>query len=103
LNPEKADRRPICFSRYGGIGAGRYPIGFSGDTYITWDSLAYQPWFTATASNVLYGTWSHDIGGHMSGENTPELYTRWMQFGLFSPILRTHANKSKTSDRRVFA
>lgn len=34
---------------------------------MTWDSLAFQPEFTATASNIGYGQWSHDIGGHMFG------------------------------------
>jgi len=96
------DTRPVNFSRYGGLGAGRMPVGFSGDTHINWDSLAYQPYFTATAANVLYGTWSHDIGGHMSGTLTPELYTRWIQFGVYSPILRTHAAKQSDSERRVY-
>ncbi|MCC5788077.1 MAG: DUF5110 domain-containing protein [Opitutales bacterium] len=96
------NRRPINFSRYGGLGAGRMPVGFSGDTLVCWESLAFQPYFTATANNVLYGYWSHDIGGHMGGELTPELYTRWLQFGVFSPILRTHTSKNINADRRVF-
>jgi alpha-glucosidase (family GH31 glycosyl hydrolase) len=96
------ERRPINFSRFGGIGAGRMPVGFSGDTIVTWDSLAYQPYFTATAANVLYGYWSHDIGGHMGGELTPELYARWLQFGMYSPILRTHTSKALECERRVF-
>ena len=41
-------RLPITFSRYAGPGSHRYPVGFSGDTHITWDSLAFQPFFTAT-------------------------------------------------------
>lgn len=94
-------QRPLSFSRYGGPGAGRYPVGFSGDTKISWKSLAYQPWFTATASNVLYGYWSHDIGGH-SGPVASELYLRWLQFGVYSPILRTHSNKDPAADRRVW-
>ena len=98
---QRPDTRPVNFSRYGGIGAGRMPVGFSGDTHINWESLAFQPYFTATAANVLYGTWSHDIGGHMCGTLTPELYTRWIQFGVYSPILRTHASKSPDSERRV--
>ena len=98
----RPERRPINFSRFGGIGAGRMPVGFSGDTIVTWDSLAYQPTFTATSANVLYGYWSHDIGGHMRGELTPELYTRWLQLGIFSPILRTHTSKSVECERRVF-
>ena len=101
-NPERKGMRPICFSRYGGVGAGRYPVGFSGDTHSTWESLAFQPYFTATAANVLYGYWSHDIGGHMFGNLTPELYARWIQFGAFAPILRSHSTKSMDHDRRFW-
>ncbi len=96
------EKRALNFSRFGGIGAGRMPVGFSGDTIVTWDSLAFQPYFTATASNVLYGYWSHDIGGHMGGIQSPELYTRWIQYGLYSPVLRTHTSKDARSERRVF-
>ncbi len=98
--------RPMNFHRYGGLGNHRYQIGFSGDTYINWKSLDYQPYFTATAANVGFGFWSHDIGGHMRGESTPELYTRWIQFGIFSPIFRTHATKANYSngiERRIWA
>jgi alpha-glucosidase len=101
-NTARRGRRPICFSRYGGVGAGRYPVGFSGDTFVSWESLAFQPHFTATAANVLYGYWSHDIGGHMHGAVTPELHARWVQFGAFSPILRSHSTKSMDQDRRFW-
>ncbi|NMA68188.1 MAG: DUF5110 domain-containing protein, partial [Desulfitobacterium sp.] len=85
-------KRPLLFSRYAGIGSHRYPVGFSGDTIITWESLQFQPYFTATASNVGYGWWSHDIGGHMNGYRDDELATRWVQFGVFSPIMRLHSS-----------
>lgn len=95
--------RPMIFHRWGGLGNHRYQIGFSGDTYATFPSLAFQPYFTATASNVGYGYWSHDIGGHQqSGENDPELYLRWIQYGVFSPILRTHATNAPNIDRRIW-
>ncbi len=89
-----SNKRPIVFSRWGGLGNQRYPIGFSGDTYITWESLAFQPYFTSTATNVGYFWWSHDIGGHMGGAEDAELYTRWVQYGCFSPILRLHSTKN---------
>lgn len=90
------DTRPLLYHRWGGLGNHRYQIGFSGDTYITWASLAYQPYFNSTASNVLYGYWSHDIGGHYGplAKIDPELYARWVQFGALNPILRTHSNKN---------
>ena len=57
-----------------------------------WESLAFQPEFTATASNIGYGWWSHDIGGHMGGRRDDELTTRWVQLGVYSPILRLHSS-----------
>jgi len=100
---EREGKRPLLFHRWGGLGNHRYQIGFSGDAYCTWKSLAFQPYFTATASNVGFGYWSHDIGGHLPGPTTPELYTRWIQFGVFSPILRTHASKNPLAERRIWA
>ncbi len=93
-------KRSFIFSRWGGLGNHRYPIGFSGDTYVLWSALAYQPYFTATAANVAYGWWSHDIGGHMVKDLTPELYLRWVQFGVFSPIFRLHSTKKEALERR---
>ena len=101
---ERRGIRPLIFHRWGGLGNHRYQIGFSGDTKICWESLNYQPYFTATASNVLYGFWSHDIGGHMQPDNyDPELYTRWIQWGAFSPVLRTHCTKDPSIERRIWA
>jgi hypothetical protein len=94
--------RPLLFHRWGGLGNHRYQIGFSGDTHITWQSLSFQPYFTSTAGNVGYGYWSHDIGGHYGGEPTSEMYLRWIQFGVFSPILRTHFTKDATLERRIW-
>ncbi len=93
-------KRPFIFSRWGGLGNHRYPIGFSGDTFVNWNSLAFQPYFTATAANVGYGWWSHDVGGHMFGVEERELYTRWVQFGVFSPIFRLHSAKNVFHERR---
>ena len=87
--------RGLIFSRYAGPGSHRYPIGFSGDTVISWASLQFQPYFTATASNIGYGWWSHDIGGHMEGVKDDELAVRWLQFGVFSPIMRLHSTCSE--------
>jgi alpha-glucosidase (family GH31 glycosyl hydrolase) len=93
-------KRPFVFSRWGGLGNHRYPIGFSGDTVILWRSLAFQPYFTSTAANVAYGWWSHDIGGHFFKDGTPELYLRWVQFGVFSPIFRLHSTNRPALERR---
>ena len=94
LDSGRDGRRPMTFSRYAGVGSHRYPVGFSGDTQITWRSLDFQPYFTATASNIGYGWWSHDVGGHFMGTKDDELATRWVQLGVFSPITRLHSGSN---------
>lgn len=88
------ETRPMLYHRWGGLGNHRYQVGFSGDAVVSWKSLDFQPYFNSTASNVLYGYWSHDLGGHIGSKIDPEMYTRWMQFGALSPIMRTHSQKS---------
>jgi len=92
LDISRNGKRPMFFSRFSGPGSHRYPVGFSGDTRISWDALAFQPYFTATSSNVGYCWWSHDIGGHMTGYRDDELTVRWVQLGVFSPINRLHSS-----------
>jgi alpha-glucosidase (family GH31 glycosyl hydrolase) len=84
----------MILSRFADLGSHRYPVGFSGDSIISWESLAFQPYFTSTASNIGYCWWSHDIGGHMMGFYNEELQIRWVQFGVFSPIMRLHSSAS---------
>ena len=90
----RAESRPLILSRYAGLGSHRYPLGFSGDTHTTWKSLDFQPYFTNCAANAGYTWWSHDIGGHMLGIQDDELYIRWLQYGVFSPINRLHSSNS---------
>lgn len=94
LDSGRSERRPLLLSRYAGIGSHRYPLGFSGDTAMNWRVLKFQPYFTVTAANCGYTWWSHDIGGHHFGEHSDELYIRWVQFGVFSPILRLHSTQN---------
>lgn len=97
LDAGRDGRTPLILSRYAGLGSHRYPLGFSGDTVVCWNSLRLQPRFTATAANVGYTWWSHDIGGHMFGRGDGELYLRWVQFGVFSPVNRLHSTKNGIS------
>lgn len=92
MDNSKNGKNGLILSRYGGLGSHRYPLGFSGDTIISWKSLDFQPYFTATASNIGYCWWSHDIGGHMFGYRDEELMVRWLQLGVFSPICRIHSS-----------
>ncbi len=95
LDNARDNHRPLILSRFCGAGSQRYPLGFSGDTTQTWQSLDFQPAFTATASNIAYPWWSHDIGGHCMGKKDDELYLRWVQLGVFSPIMRLHSTNNE--------
>lgn len=92
--------RPFLYHRWGGLGSHRYPIGFSGDTIITWESLEYQPEFTATSANVTMvigdttsaDTCSTDIRAQRTRKDTPVGFS--MEYSLHSirsirPSIRT--------------
>ena len=100
----RPEKRPLNFSRYGGPGAGRTPMGFSGDIESSWRSLQYLLRLTAESANSLFGYWSHDTGGFFcspwEGQTTPELYLRWVQATAYQPIFRTHCSREPAGDRR---
>ena len=51
--------------------------------------------FHSDSSNIGYGWWSHDIGGHMLGYKNDEMTARWTQYGIYSPIMRLHSSCSE--------
>ena len=82
------NKRGSVMGRFGGLGAHRYGHGFSGDVKgLTWENLAFQPYFTATAANVLFPLWTFDLTGPVTD---PEMFVRWTQWSSFSPMLRFH-------------
>lgn len=103
LDCKRKGEQALILSRFSGIGSHRYPVGFSGDTVISWETLKYLPYFTATASNIGYTYWSHDIGGHMLGTMSQELYLRHIQYGVFSPINRLHCSDEGTTTKEPWA
>ncbi|HTY58271.1 MAG TPA: TIM-barrel domain-containing protein [Bacteroidota bacterium] len=84
-------KRSFIFSRYGGWGSHRYPSLFTGDTYAQWDVLAFEVPYTVQGGNILMPYITHDIGGFIGRNISLDLYTRWLQFGVFSPLLRLHS------------
>lgn len=103
LDNAKCHTCPLILSRYSGIGSHRYPLGFSGDSWATWKTLKYISYFTFTASNVGYTWWSHDIGGHLNVKTDGELFLRFEQFGVFSPINRLHSMNGQTITKEPWA
>jgi alpha-glucosidase (family GH31 glycosyl hydrolase) len=87
------ERRPMIFSREPGFGAHRYPFHFTGDTWAYWETLANQIEQTLRAGHIGQSFITHDIGAHMSSfvMIDPELYSRWVQFAVLSPVVRLHS------------
>lgn len=96
------NKRPIVLSRYDGVGSHRFIVGFSGDTVVSWESLDFQPYFTSTSQNIGFSMWSHDIGGHFRGNENEELFLRWTQLGVFSPVFRYHSSNYSNVHREPF-
>lgn len=91
FSEQHTGKRAFIMSRYGGWGSNRYPAFFTGDTHSEWNVLAYQIGYTARGANVLEPYITNDIGGFL-GNNVPfDLYARWVEFGVFSPLVRLHS------------
>jgi alpha-glucosidase (family GH31 glycosyl hydrolase) len=88
-------KRPMILSRSAMVAPHRYPISYSGKTIVSWDTLKMLPFYTSSAANLGVSWWSHDIGGYHKGIEDDELYTRYVQFGTFCPILRFSADSGK--------
>ena len=80
------DKRVIILTRSGFIGQQRYGCNtWSGDVTSTWDMLEKQIPAALNYSLMNIPNWNSDIGGFFAG--------RWMQFGTFCPIMRSHGTE----------
>jgi alpha-glucosidase (family GH31 glycosyl hydrolase) len=95
---QETGKRSFIFSRYGGWGSHRYPSLFTGDTYAQWDVLAFEVPYAVQGGNILMPYITHDIGGFIGKNISLDLYTRWLQFGVFSPLLRLHSAHENPRD-----
>lgn len=92
---EYPDRRPMVMMRAGTAGLQRYSVfPWSTDVSRSWGGLQPQVTIMLNAGLSGLGYMSHDVGGFAVDPNNKrdgELYIRWLQLGLFSPMLRTHS------------
>ena len=88
-------QRPFILMRAGYSGSQRYGlIPWSGDVLRSWGGLQAQPEIALQMGMQGLGYMHSDLGGFAEGEMfDPELYTRWMQYGVFQPIYRPHAQE----------
>ncbi len=80
----------LVWRRAGYIGSQRYPVTWAGDTQVSWEGLRNSMRGGLSAGFGGEAFWASDIGGFCGPKPDPELFIRWMQFGMFSPMCRFH-------------
>jgi alpha-glucosidase len=86
----KPNERPLVITRATYAGGQRYSAVWTGDNSSTWEHLGLsvpEIMGMGLSGIALAGA---DIGGFAGGGATPELYTRWLETGIFYPYCRTH-------------
>lgn len=96
---EYPTERPFILMRAGYSGSQHYSmVPWSGDVNRTWGGL--KPQMEISMQMGLQGiAYMHsDLGGFAGANNDPELYVRWLQYGVFQPIFRPHAQQEVASE-----
>lgn len=95
--------RPLVLSRNPLLATHLYPIHYSGETIVSWNTLKYLPYYNILAANKGISWWSHDVGGFKDGIEDSELYLRYIQFSAVSPIFRFSAKRGTYYKREPWA
>lgn len=93
--PTKTNKRGLILSRNSMIAPHRYPVIFSGFTKVNWETLNVLPYYNASSANMGISFVANPIGGYYNGIEDSELYMRYVQFGVFSPILILASDRGK--------
>jgi oligosaccharide 4-alpha-D-glucosyltransferase len=89
------EKRPVILMRSGFVGSQRYGmVPWTGDVNRTWGGLKPQVELSLSMGLQGIGLMHSDLGGFAGDYKDAELYTRWLQYGVFQPIYRTHAQES---------
>lgn len=101
LKKLQKNKRPFTITRAAYAGTQRYSSVWTGDNIATWEHLRIGLLQLQRLSMSGLSFCGTDIGG-FTGEPDGELYTRWMQFGVFSPFMRVHS-AGDTRDREPWS
>ncbi len=88
-------QRPFILMRAGSSGSQRFGMmPWSGDVNRSWGGLQSQPEIALQMGMQGLGYMHSDLGGFAGDNLDNELYTRWLQYGVFQPIFRPHAQEA---------
>lgn len=92
-------KRPFILMRAGAAGSQRYGLTpWSGDVSRSWGGLHSQPEIALQMSLQGLAYMHSDLGGFAGDLKDDELYVRWLQYGVFQPIFRPHAQEEVASE-----
>jgi alpha-glucosidase (family GH31 glycosyl hydrolase) len=96
---EFPNERPFILMRAGSSGSQRFGmIPWSGDVSRSWGGLQSQPEIALQMGMQGLGYMHSDLGGFAGANLDDNLYTRWLQYGVFQPIYRPHAQEDVASE-----
>jgi alpha-D-xyloside xylohydrolase len=93
LQKVKGEGQAVVFARSATCGSQKFPLHWGGDNSSSYASMAETLRGGLSLGLCGFGFWSHDISGFI-GTATPDLYKRWVAFGLLSSHSRLHGNDS---------
>ena len=93
LEQKRGKHEALVFARSATVGGQKFPVHWGGDCSATYESMAESIRGGLSLSMCGFGYWSHDIGG-FEKLATPDLFKRWVAFGLLSSHSRLHGNES---------
>ncbi|OUE27336.1 alpha-xylosidase [Clavibacter michiganensis] len=83
----------VLFARSATTGGQRMPVHWGGDNSSSFESMAETLRGGLSLAFSGFGFWSHDIGG-FEGTPDPEVFKRWVAFGMMSSHSRLHGSTS---------
>ncbi|MCX5230121.1 alpha-xylosidase [Streptomyces sp. NBC_00233] len=93
LEKERGTGEAVLFARSATAGGQQFPVHWGGDCWASFEAMAESLRGGLSLSLSGFGFWSHDIGG-FEGTPEPEVFTRWLAFGLLSSHSRLHGSDS---------
>lgn len=93
LEEKRGKGEAVLFARSATAGGQQFPVHWGGDCEATYESMAESLRGGLSLGLSGFGFWSHDIGG-FEQSSPPDLYKRWVQFGLLSSHSRLHGSTS---------
>ncbi len=93
LERKRGKGEAVLFARSATVGGQKFPVHWGGDCWSDYESMEESLRGGLSLLMSGFGFWAHDIGG-FEHTSTPDVYKRWVAFGLLSSHSRLHGSTS---------